>query len=468
MSRSEGPQVSRRERPHVSRRDGPTEWLSFRGRPRSGADGLTRDVLTWSEFGLRRARPEDADAVRSWIASPTEARFVGASTFPVPKSEVSSWIEDSVEAFILQQREPEVEGPRARTVGFINIAPADRDVAAAEFEIGRLVVAPDSRRRGVAATLARYAHERALQKFESRHATSPRLPPWPGHALAVSRVHTDNLAGQRVARVLRMGPAIETETGSAYSTTWFRYPLQPRPPRLGSIVQRLRLARGLSPSDLAFLCSMSAPALNMLESGKRRVSLARLERIASAVAESSLDVVTLALAGIGRAPGDDVLVHERLPNAPVTADVDLWILSDTLAELTLQTYYEATVKAIRAGRTRWYFLPPGGWESSGRLLLARLERDVERRALEASVRIFEAPASLCHLRLAIHNPGPQRAESITVIGPNDRRIPVPDSQAAGVLRGLWEEITRMDAEFDHRAGERTCWLRQLYPARKRA
>ncbi len=418
-----------------------------------GPARITKPLNQSRGLRIERAVKENAPEVARWAES-GDARFIGAKGVRLNSSEVVSWINESVGAYVLVS-------PSDELLAFGNIAPYEGDDLST-IEIGRLLVAPEKRRQGFGSTLV---WNLCLAIGEAYKAQNLALPIQP--SLTLSRVVPDNQIGLQFIQTL---PFTELETGPDAYHKWYEYFInRPKTELLGIKMKQLREQLGLSQAQLAVMCGVQRESINMVESGSRTASLDLLWSICRALGHDQFDRVELLLAAIGEEPESSLRNYPTVSNASPETRQNLWVATDTLAESQMDIYYENTKQAIMQGYDRVFFMPDARWRSQGEKLKARLEEELgsEYRAnIEKHFKFYEAPEWLCYFRIVVENPTDQVARKITVGGENYIRLPLSEAQAEIIFSVLNNGMIEADVAASKNKPEAVGGFRKRFPLPK--
>lgn len=391
-----------------------------------------------ARLGIREAGPTDVSVIRSWIRDEEELAWLGGDLGGTADEHVARWTRASHAPFVLTYRD---ERAGERPVAFANLAPFGPDSLGAgpELEVGRLVVDPSWRRRGLGSTLLRHLSGVAAV-VSSRGFGSGGEP----HA----RVCHDNEAALAMVRRLpfvRDEPPAWAGSEETRIYEWFHFRSHARPSLLGPAVRDLRDRRGLSQAILAFQCGVQRATINMIEAGKRNPSIEVLRSLCAVLAETELDRVRLLLASIGEPPSRSLRAYEPLSSPSGIDHDDLWILADELAEALDARFAEISRQAIALGRNRWYFVPPSVLRERGPELLDLFRgQGITPEMRQRHLRLYEAPSLFCQLRVEVRNPRQFDADSVSVEGEDHSRVPMSMDRAKALLLNLRTIVTAID------------------------
>ena len=180
-------------------------------------------------------------------------------------------------------------------------------------------------------------------------------------------------------------------------------------------------------------------------SGKRQPSLELLQSICNAIAPNNQYCrVQILLAAIAETPSPRLKSYETVFSGRTGKPQSLWVLTDEVGELQHRTFLQDTAASLSAGFSRYFFLPKGGWESMGQplyeMLMAEKPPDIANKVFLQNFRVYEAPSSLCYLRIAVDSPAEDKPGRITLAGQDGARIPLPEDIAGRLYRHLQEAI----------------------------
>jgi transcriptional regulator with XRE-family HTH domain/ribosomal protein S18 acetylase RimI-like enzyme len=366
-----------------------------RGRRAESARG--RMAADDARLAIRRAGAEDTRLIESWIVrdgSFDEWAWLGGETSDL-RRELIGWIAAPHGAYMLEA----AQGPEEALfpVAFANIDDFE-DVRASSdrlsLEIGRLVVSPVHRRSGFGSTLVRHLSRVAGEQKTVRTVTC--------------RARKDNAAGQAMFHKLPFVPLAEPPSPRHDpNCVYLRYQLTRSATRVAERVARLRHERKLTQAQAGFLIGVAPSMINMIETDQRSPSVDTLRAIALTLAEGD-ERVHLALAAVGlELPHEKALALEsarekQVETSATSQQATYWILSDELLEESDPEVFERTCNALRAGKNRWFFVPPGYWEEHGNLVVTRFRSaGVTDETLQSHLRFYKAPGAICALRIAI-------------------------------------------------------------------
>ena len=224
----------------------------------------------------------------------------------------------------------------------------------------------------------------------------------------------------------------------------------------GDLVRQLRLQKKFSQADLASRCGVQRTTINMIEQGKRNPSMGLLRGLIENLTGTSDEKRRMLYALI-----DDALTDEdskepsnyrELDQDAPPSNVDLWILSDTLAENVLENkWLDATIDDIKNGKKRYYFLPESKCQSEKDLFLRALKkREIEKDIYESRVRFFalQEPLSslICHLRLGVQNPRVDSAAEVSIEADKRSRVPFSEGLVPQILLDLNKILRAIERE----------------------
>lgn len=368
------------------------------GKPAGKRRGPTPD---WKCTRIRLAEKADASTIASWVQSAREWSWLGGEDGADYEVRIAEWIEQADLSAILQYS-PTGKGGKFHSVAFATIAPFSPREEDHEVEIGRLVVDPAWRKRGFGSTLVRHLCAAVCQY---RHET--RL----GHRPPRIRTNTSNEAALNLVDSLPFdetcAPEWATEADSS-AHRWFAYRVRVGSLIFGRRIDQSRQRLQLSSQRLAFLSGLKGPVLSAYIRGHRQPRMKGLQALCGVLGEQQIDRVHIALAALGEEAEAGLCSYQPLGRYPDQKDIDLWVLSDVVAELRFPHYLLESKMALRRKRQRWYFLPRHAIAGQAEQLLKefRKDRELDENILLSKLRIYNAPDYLCRLRIAIHDPAP--------------------------------------------------------------
>ena len=210
---------------------------------------------------------------------------------------------------------------------------------------------------------------------------------------------------------------------------------------LGDLIRQLRLQKKFSQADLAGRCGVQRTTINMIEQGKRNPSMGLLRGLIENLTGTSDEKRRMLYALIGEDPKEPSNYRELDQYAPPN-NVDLWILSDTLAENVLDNkWLDATIDDIKNGKKRYYFLPESKCQYEKNLFLRALKkREIEKDTYRSRVRFFalQEPLSslICLLRLGVQNPRVDSAAEVSIEADKRSRVPFSEGLVPQILLDL--------------------------------
>jgi DNA-binding XRE family transcriptional regulator/GNAT superfamily N-acetyltransferase len=410
---------------------------------------VKKPSLGQTQLSIKGASREDAALVKKWVTAISgDAEFVGARTSPVKSSEVADWINNSVGAYLLYDESK-------KPVAFVNIVSRE----GSEVEVGRLVVDPTKRRRGFGSTLVRNVCL-ALSSAYKKVITV-------ADPITLARVVTRNTVGLAFIETL---PFVRVKEEKE---TWYQYYLDGRNRRmLGELMESLRKEVGMSQATLAFKCGVQRAAINMVESGLRIPSLELLRSICRVLAPRPEDQVTrvgLLLASLGEYAEETPGSYQTITSAIADMEHNVWVATDTMAEMMDEKFFDYTKEALSKGFNRWFFMPRQKWEIQGEPIKRRLENELAvhgRKTVEEHFKFYEAPEWICYCRLVIRNPESLDQTRVSVGGENFGRMLLTETQALALHSMLRSGIMSADALAEKGSENAADGFRRRFPPPK--
>lgn len=408
--------------------------------PLSG-DKRYRTHVDWDTVGIRAVSDNDVTTIARWVGSAKEASWLGSREERLTEVELKAWIDESFFACVLTLRHAAYESS-TDAVAFATLAPVDGAEDSKAVELGRVVVAPRWRHHGFGTTLIRFMATAAHQRGARVHLRS----------------NPDNAIMHRLLEALPCEPLPRPVVG--HGEIWYLYGARPTGnPKLGQAVQGLRRARRLKQSDLAHYCRVNRATINAIEAGRKNASSSLIMELYRLLCRSDAERVTFLFASVN-APSpmlisDTDVLRDELASQQFQ---DLWVMTDTPMETLDNAFLEATREAVHANKQRWYFVPPGLGAQTAKFFTDELS-SVDEDSVKANLRVYEAPAVLCQLRIEVRAPGVMNAQRVSIEGPQRHRIALAVDRAVAVTVTINQAVQRM-ARRPHEQGPE--W-RCIYP-----
>jgi len=394
---------------------------------------------------VRKAAREDVSLIKSWIHDAQEFEWLGGETYSNFGQEVTSWICSQYGAFVLEKHSKNGERTPLAFASIQEFGSADN-----EIEAGHLVVDRNYRNKNVGRTFIDY--------------------------LAISVANSENIKDFIVnARVLKSNAAAKAMFKHSLFNLrptpdwapqeppceWYRCTLHVSPVEVAETVAKFRKIRRYDQSTLGAICGVTRETITALENGRMKPGWDVLYRLAAGLGRTRREHHDILLAMFGEQLGNefvDTTTIEQELGGKRKHLMHLWVIVDEPAELTDAMVLEGSVEALMKGFQRYYFLPPGKWQGpAGEGIKTRILTTVKRSISEgvgwprslSCLRFYEAPAALCSLRIAIHNPSQDvprtgtKPEEVTIGGGEGRRVPLDPTRAEDLMRQLHRVVMEL-------------------------
>lgn len=391
--------------------------------------GRRDSSIRWDLVSVRPAEHRDASKISIWLKDDAEFQWLGEDPAGEREAAVQRWLEEAKVALLLLED--------SAPIAFANVAMLQSPSDSAE--LGRLIVHPNKRKQGVGSTLLQHLGVSIVNTANRKRADSPTL---------FARVAPENVAGHKLLKALPFSKEHDAQGfPDALHYDWFRYKPRAHSRNFGESLRRIRELHHLTQAQLAFLCGIRRPTINMVESGRRLPSIELLQRFQEILAESEFERAVLLFAAVSEPRPKNLREFQPLsPSQQQTRDYNLWIFTDRLAEFQDKAYMANTREALEGGSHRWYFLPRGEVVDEGRPLFNFLRREVpsafndDRRL----VRIYEAPQAMCRLRLVVHNPQDPSRVFADIEGEDGQRMRLSEPAVEGFVRAIRSEMQKQE------------------------
>ena len=396
---------------------------------------------------VRNAAREDVSLIESWIHDAQEQEFewLGGKTYSSREQEVASWTCSQYGAFVLEKH--------AKTGGITPLAFASiQNFGSAdnEIEAGRLVVDPKYRNYNVGRTFIDYL---AISIANSENTKD---------FLVNARVLTSNAAAKAMFKhsLFDLQPTPDWARQEP-PCEWYRCTLHVSPIEVAQTVAKFRKIRRYDQGTLGAICGVTRETITALENGRMKPGWDVLYRLATGLGRTRREHHDILLAMFGEQLGnefvDTTTIEEEL-GGKRKHFMHLWVIVDEPAELTDTMVLQGTGEALKKGFQRYYFLPPGKWQGpAGEGIKKRILTTVNESTPDAvgrtralsCLRFYEAPAALCSLRIAIHNPSQDvprtgtKPEEVTIGGGEGRRVPLDPTRAEDLMRQLHRVVMEL-------------------------
>lgn len=394
--------------------------------------------ISWSKVGIRKASSEDISILKTWLKGDKEIEWIGALKDKSLEEQFSDWITNSLCSCVLTYK-PSPSKKTTIPVAFANIALFGNDQSEPDIEIGRLVVAPDYRRRGFGSTLLRHLASLAAQSLAASSFYDN---------FTHIRTCKDNVVAIEMINKLPFNQLNAPGWASSHDMNahfWFRFRNNVKPSKIGTQIRTIREEMELSQAMLAFYCGVKRPTINMIESGRRKPSFDLLRTLSYVLCKTEIERVKFLLAAIGDLPSLSLHSYKPLSKEKPLDNDNLWVITDWLAETIDAEILESSRGALRKGKERWFFIPHGKWAEEGSNLIELFGSPmIDKEMLKKHLRIFEAPEVLCRLRLAITNPKQKEAENVSVEGENGNRVPLSKDIASQLLMSIRKIVLALE------------------------
>lgn len=382
---------------------------------------------------------ENADLknIPKWVKEPEEAKFIGSTRNELTSEEIVKWVDESVVSFLMYKKNTLTNN--LEPIAFANIY--SHSPTYKKIEIGRLIVSPLYRHKGYGSTLVIYIRDLVEKTHDLIGHKDENLE------ITLSRVLKSNKIGLNFARSLPFKEDKElSQTDHLHN--WFKFEKDINKNFIGDTIADMRIKKNLSQSDLAFLCGVNKTTINMIEHGNRLPSLNLIQKICYSLSQKEqFGRIRILLSCINEEPDKNIKPYKGLTEEILLKShkKNVWLISDTFAELIDQSFFQESVDAIKSGFERFYFIPENNWDNIGQRLIKRFEKqDISIDLLRKYLRVYEAPFSLCLLRLEIIHDG-FKLISITTEGENILRIPLSDVQGNQFFIYIKEVIDELDS-----------------------
>ncbi len=346
---------------------------------------------------IRRAERRDAETVALWVnADPKELQNLGGSPKVPAQEQIEEWIASSLSGYVLEERrlpvafmvlEENDDGPALSKLKIEGLVGSPVAV-----EYGRLIVRRDYRKRGYGTTMFMQffrAYSALVQQKEVKDA------------YIVARTNKNNEEGVGLFRRLPL-KIVRPLIHPLYH--W--YTSLDLVTQLGPSIAERRKKLEFSQQKLAYLAGMDVSTLGMVELGQRKLRLEDARRLQSVLCDTPIEEFEFAVQLLGWYGESEIWS----PSQPLAGELDhinqdVWIMSDRLAENTIDHALEKAIDAVKNNRSRYYFVPHGYSNDLLKRLFRRFVRGVGANNLHLlnNVRFYRAPDLLCILRLSIHN-----------------------------------------------------------------
>lgn len=357
------------------------------------------------DLKIRSAEQRNASIIAGWFTG-DDFRLLGGAKSKDRTATIREWIAGSLAAFLLYRGDE----PVAFLVIELNVdGPANANLTPEpdsqdRLELGRLIVHPDYRGQGFATSLLVHVYDAYLESIKDRAEDECHL---------LLRTYSNN---HKCIGLLNRLPTRRIDAQDD-GFVWFTLPGLPsrRDAWIGKLIARGRERLKISQQRLAYLGGMDSSTLGMIETGQRKLRVDDAGRLLSVLYKDPVDELELAagLLGVGfdRAAWR---VHESLSNELVEHQ-SLWIFADVLAEED-DGPLKLSIEMIGRKFDRYYFVPVEYPQSTIQRICRRFSSELDVATLNERVRFYRAPDSICHLRLAVHDPQPriQDARKISV------------------------------------------------------
>lgn len=414
-----------------------------------------RDNFDTSHIYPRRALDEKLIAeIAAWDAGWVQKLCLKEHKDSDPREVLRRLVEEEV-AFVVSEYRSKHDRVGS-VIAFATAAMSPDDDS--KIEIGRLLVHPERRQRGIGqTTLSNLANLiSVVAKSKSIFACAHREN---GEAIDMLNdmrrfvefqgLATSNASESDRCHVpedlhiwYRWDSAADTKTSVSF----------------GDIYRRLRLERKLTQQIVAQRAGMTREAVNAIEhhgtvspeSARRLLDSLTLTRDLTA-----LEKLDLVFSAIGTEVPKSIILPSPLDGSSVSGlQESRWTLSDRPLELVDDDELEHTVEALIHGYTRYFFIPAAGVAAPYGVPL--IQRIIERirarlghslaagRALNG-LRLYTGPSGLCRLRMVVFGPESERGKvssprGISIAGPSGERIALDSSQVTRLFDDLCDSI----------------------------
>ncbi len=337
---------------------------------------------------VRRAGQCDAETIAGWIegwaltSAPNVAAWLGSRGDCPVRVEVLEWIDSVYGSFVLESG--------GVPVAFINV-----HSVAGEIEVGRLVVDPGHARKGFGSSLLMHV-SRSISYTGSAQTT-------------YARILRENNVAQAMIGKLPFCPAekpVPDETAS-----WFKFAGTLPKSLFGEALLHLRTSKRLRQEEVGFLADIGQPSVAMLESGRRPPSPETMLALCNCLNLSRGEKAQLLFGLVGERLRDEVRraidgVYKTTDGVWNSTESHLWVISESFLEDMSEDAVAISAKSVSEGYHRWYFAPPGYFESGkGVSLIERIvAKATDKNSARNGLRLYTAPSALCSMRLVVENP----------------------------------------------------------------
>lgn len=350
---------------------------------------------------MRPALGSDAAVVADWLIN-SDLQFLGGVLDHPPLSQVQGWIDNALGAYILLADSTPIaffaleHNSDSPDLSFLALS--ETDVA---IELGRLVVAPAHRKKGYGTSLVIHIYRAFLSCLSVSVAH-------PFHLL-VRHTHDNVVCHSFFGRL----PFMFLSEVSSDAYCWYissdyapyRHP--------GIALAARRNTERMSQQRLAFLACMDASSLAMVETGHRVLRSDDARRLRSILCHAPADELRYARDILACSFNPDLWAYPAHLSTELSyTHQTLWLFSDVLAENTDADAIVHSSLALLHKCDRFFFVPHA-YPLTDIQMICQLfashfsAQNYNMDILPSQIRFYRAPASLCSLRIAVHDPDPR-------------------------------------------------------------
>lgn len=416
-----------------------------------------------SEVSLELATAECASDIASWIVDDQELRWLGGGAVSTREAEILKWINEAIIAFRILAQD--------QACGFITVQRGAFGIVGSGFEIGRLLIAPKFRRKGIGSAVTghvdRHLHQ-MLDMFQNGSLEADTLHCYfdgvcheemlvqcsSAGAEVLMRSFRDNQAALRLLRKLPLRTLKDSSKKPDNSHLWFTSKLRSVQRGPASAIEARRNNAKMSMVRLAALSGIKQSTISNLEKGIRRPSWENYRSLMGILSVSEVDYVKMALEFFEEDLPEHIVQAGSVFESLADDKKDKWIISDILAETQDYEVFKRSVEAIRKGYKRYYFTPHDKDYSDIRNLMGNFRSELGSGISAMPIRFYRAPEYLCHLRLVFENVDTvgMSVENATAAGPNRTRVSLDHEAAKNIVRKLRGEMEFLKRDPSRREG----------------